>query len=97
MEEQLPAPYHCCGALGRLVLTRRRDTPSSAEYDAPLNCTGNIAGDFPVTATACSARSSPCARAQSLATAPALRAAFSAAPCVIIQTGVYGYVLHPLV
>ncbi|KAG6617384.1 Cysteine-rich protein [Phytophthora cinnamomi] len=74
------------------------DSPSSAEYDAPLNCTGNIAGDFPVSVedgngTFCS--TSPVCSGTIAGNCPGVQDGLpSGSECVIIQTGVYGVQGH---
>ncbi|KAG7392393.1 hypothetical protein PHYPSEUDO_000801 [Phytophthora pseudosyringae] len=73
------------------------DSLSSAEYDAPLNCTGNIAGESPVSVvdgdgTFCSA--SPVCSGTIAGNCPSSQDGLpTGSVCVIIETGVYGCVL----
>ncbi|KAH7484980.1 hypothetical protein PRNP1_004441 [Phytophthora ramorum] len=76
------------------------NAPSSAEYDAPLNCTGNIAGEFPVSVedgdgTFCSA--SPVCSGTIAGNCPGAQDGLpNGSVCVVIETGVYGCVLPPV-
>ncbi|KAL3657711.1 hypothetical protein V7S43_017285 [Phytophthora oleae] len=78
-----------------------RDSPASADYDAPLNCTGNIAGGFPVSVedgdgTFCSA--GPVCSGTIAGNCPGVQDGLpSGSVCVVIGTGVYGCVLAPVV
>jgi hypothetical protein len=77
------------------------DSSASAEYDAPLNCTGNVAGEFPVSVeegdgTFCSA--GPVCSGTISGNCPGSQDGLpTGSVCVIIQTGVYGCVLPPVV